>query len=47
LVHVRQYEQLGGFAPFLRQYLWECVTVGYLHAPMEREAQLMAEEICA
>jgi hypothetical protein len=35
LVHVRQYEQLGGFEPFLRKYLWECVTRGYPHAHME------------
>ena len=47
LAHVRQYEQFGGFAPFLRQYLWECVTAGYLHAPLERKAQLIAEKICA
>jgi hypothetical protein len=47
LVHVRQYEQLGGFEPFLKQYLWECVTRGYLHAPMEQEARSMTERICA
>jgi hypothetical protein len=47
LVHVGQYEQFGGFTPFLRQYLWECVTLGYAQAPLEYEAQLMAEEICA
>ena len=42
LVHVWQYEQFGGFAPFLRQYLWECVTLGYTKAPMEQEAQTVA-----
>ena len=47
LVHVWQYEQFGGFEPFLRQYLWECVTLGYTKAPMEQEAQLMAAKICA
>lgn len=47
LVHVRQYEQFGGFTPFLRQYLWECITLGYAQARLEHEAQLMAEEICA
>jgi hypothetical protein len=46
LVHVRQYEQLGGFASFLRRYLWECVTLGYSKAPMEQEAIAVAEEIC-
>jgi hypothetical protein len=46
LVHVRQYEQFGGFAPFLRQYLWECVTQGYTQAPLEQEAIAVAEEIC-
>jgi hypothetical protein len=42
LVHVWQYEQFGGFSPFLRQYLWECVTLGYTKAPMEQEAQSVA-----
>ena len=42
LVHVWQYEQFGGFEPFLRQYLWECVTLGYTKAPMEQEAQTVA-----
>ncbi len=47
LVHVGQYEKLGGLEPFLRKYLWECVTLGYLQAPMEQEAQSMTEKICA
>jgi hypothetical protein len=47
LVHCRQYEQLGGLEPFLSKYLWECVTLGYGQAPMEHEAQAMADEICA
>jgi hypothetical protein len=42
LVHVRQYEQFGGLEPFLRQYLWECLTLGYTKAPMEKEAQTVA-----
>jgi hypothetical protein len=46
LVHVSQYEKLGGLEPFLSKYLWECVTLGYAQAPMEYEAQAMAEEIC-
>lgn len=38
LVHTWQYERLGGFEPFLRQYLHECITIGYPAAPMEQEA---------
>lgn len=38
LVHTTQYEKLGGILPFLEQYLWECVTIGYPEAPMEQEA---------
>jgi hypothetical protein len=37
-VHTAQYERLGGFTPFLRQYLAECLEVGYLNSPLEREA---------
>jgi hypothetical protein len=46
LVHTSQYEKLGGFLPFLRKYLMECVTIGYPEAPMEQEAIKMAEKIC-
>lgn len=42
LVHISQYERLGGIAPFLRQYLGECLTVGYVNAPLEREAANLA-----
>jgi hypothetical protein len=38
LVHTRQYERLGGILPFLRQYLMECLTIGYPQAPLEQEA---------
>lgn len=38
LVHTSQYERMGGFLPFLRQYLLECLTIGYPAAPMEQEA---------
>ena len=37
LAHTAQYERLGGFEPFLRQYLFECLTIGYPEAPMEQE----------
>ncbi len=39
LVHTAQYERLGGFAPFLEQYLAECATEGYPHGPLEQEAR--------
>ena len=38
LTHTMQYERLGGIRPFLRQYLTECLTVGYYHSPLEQEA---------
>ena len=46
LVHTSQYEKLGGFLPFLRKYLMECITIGYPEAPMEQEAIKIAEKIC-
>ena len=44
-VHTGQYERMGGFMPFLQQYLMECVTIGYPAAPMEQEAILKAASI--
>ena len=38
LVHVMQYERLGGVRPFLRAYLNECLRFGYASAPLELEA---------
>ena len=46
LVHTAQYERLGGFEPFLRQYLLECITSGYPAAPLEQEAKRIECEIC-
>ena len=46
LVHTSQYEKLGGFLPFLRKYLMECITIGYPEAPMEQEAVRTAENLC-
>jgi hypothetical protein len=46
LAHTAQYERLGGFGPFLRQYLQECVTVGYPATPLEQEAKSIEREIC-
>ena len=42
LAHVAQYERVGGPRAFLRQYLEECLTVGYPAAPLELEATLAA-----
>ena len=38
LVHVAQYERLGGIFNFLNQYLQECIKFGYPQAPLEQEA---------
>lgn len=46
LVHTLQYERLGGLRPFLRQYLHECVTIGYPAAPMEQEAIVTTARLC-
>jgi hypothetical protein len=46
LVHTLQYERLGGFMPFLQQYLHECITIGYPAAPMEQEAKRIEREMC-
>jgi hypothetical protein len=45
-VHTAQYERLGGIVPFLRKYLFECVTIGYPQAPMEQEAIRVAAQAC-
>jgi hypothetical protein len=45
LVHTSQYERLGGILPFLQQYLYECITIGYPAAPMEQEAIRIAAKI--
>jgi len=46
LVHTAQYELLGGFEPFLRQYLLECINIGYPAAPLEQEAKRIEREMC-
>jgi hypothetical protein len=46
LAHTMQYERLGGLEAFLRQYLHECLTIGYPEAPMEQEARRIEREIC-
>ena len=39
LVHIAQYQRLGGIEPFLRRYLAQCLTCGYRKAPLEVEAR--------
>lgn len=39
LVHVAQYQRLGGIGPFMRQYLTECLVHGYFDCPLEAEAR--------
>jgi hypothetical protein len=39
LVHVHQYQRLGGHRPFMRRYLFECLHLGYPGAPLEIEAR--------
>jgi hypothetical protein len=42
LVHVAQYERMGGLLPCLRQYLRECLTIGYEASSLEQEAHQTA-----
>ena len=46
LMHVAQYERFNGILPFLRSYLYECLTVGYSAAPLEQEAIAVAARVC-
>ena len=39
LVHVLQYQRLGGTKPFMRRYVLECLTGGYGDAGLEVEAR--------
>ena len=45
LAHVAQYERLGGFRGFLKQYLEECHNPGYPLGELEQEAK-RAESTC-
>ena len=47
LAHVAQYERLGGILPFLRKYLFECLTVGYAAAALELEATAVTVRVSA
>ena len=45
LVHTGQYERHGSILAFLRQYLHECLTIGYPGAPMEQEATTLSARV--
>jgi hypothetical protein len=45
VAHTSQYEKLGGIVPFLRKYILECLTFGYQSAPLELEADKVAERV--
>ena len=45
LMHVGQYERLGGIRPFLNAYLRACLTDGYAGADLELEAKSAARKL--
>jgi hypothetical protein len=45
-VHTAQYERMGSLRRFISQYLSECLSTGYLEAPLEREARTKAASVC-
>lgn len=48
LIHVAQYERLGGIRQFLEKYLRELVATGYSSTmPMEWEADSISRKICS
>jgi hypothetical protein len=47
LAHTAQYERLGGIIPFLREYLFECATVGYNKSALEQEANDAEVRFCS
>lgn len=45
LAHTAQYERSGGIDSCVRQYLYECLTVGYENSSMEKEADAAVENL--
>lgn len=45
LVHVGQYERLGGIQPFLAAYIEECFRYTYPNGPLEQEAILRSKQL--
>lgn len=39
LIHTRQYQRMGSVACFLWLYLYQCLTRGYYHCALEKEAR--------
>ena len=46
LVHVAQYERMGGIRSFLKAYFRECLVQGYPLGPLEQEAIQTAARLC-
>jgi hypothetical protein len=46
LVHVSQYERLGGISEFLERYVTEYLNDGYYDGPLETEARETVVRIC-
>ncbi len=45
LVHTHQYERLGGLWAFLKLYLQETMLLGYMHSPLEKEANTISKAV--
>ncbi len=45
LTHTMQYERFGSVSLFLKEYLLECITLGYPNGPLEQEAKKNQENI--
>jgi hypothetical protein len=46
LVHVAQYERLGGIRPFLDAFLRECIDPGHPFGRLQQEAVHVSNHIC-
>jgi hypothetical protein len=46
LVHVAQYERLGGVRPFLNVFLRECIEPGHPFGRLQNEAMHVSKDIC-
>ena len=47
LVHIMQFERIGGYPAFLTQYLQECIASGHANGELEQEAARLEMEICS
>ena len=39
IIHLLQYQRLGGHGPFMWLYIFECLSFGYFDSPLEKEAR--------